>query len=55
MKKLKVLALALVCAVFSPAKADEGMWLLQAHAGAEPCGPNESARTENGYHGYLQP
>ena len=29
MKKLKVLALALVCAVFSPAKADEGMWLLQ--------------------------
>ena len=50
MKKLKVLALALVCAVFSPAKADEG-----AHAGAEPCGPNESARTENGYHGYLQP
>ena len=27
MKKLKVLALALVCAVFSPAKADEGMWL----------------------------
>ena len=29
MKKLKVLALALICAVFSPAKADEGMWLLQ--------------------------
>ena len=29
MKKLKELALALVCAVFSPAKADEGMWLLQ--------------------------
>ena len=26
MKKLKVLALALICAVFSPAKADEGMW-----------------------------
>ena len=25
MKKLKVLALALICAVFSPAKADEGM------------------------------
>ena len=29
MKKLKALALALICAVFSPAKADEGMWLLQ--------------------------
>lgn len=29
MKKLKVLALALLCAAFSPAKADEGMWLLQ--------------------------
>ena len=29
MKKLKVLALALMCAVFSPSKADEGMWLLQ--------------------------
>lgn len=29
MKKLKVLALALICAAFSPAKADEGMWLLQ--------------------------
>ena len=29
MKKFKVLALALICAVFSPAKADEGMWLLQ--------------------------
>ena len=29
MKKLKVLALALICAVFSPVKADEGMWLLQ--------------------------
>jgi hypothetical protein len=29
MKKLKVLALALMCAAFSPAKADEGMWLLQ--------------------------
>ena len=27
MKKLKVLALALLCAAFSPAKADEGMWL----------------------------
>ena len=29
MKKLKVLALALICAAFSPVKADEGMWLLQ--------------------------
>ena len=29
MKKFKLLLLALVCAVFSPAKADEGMWLLQ--------------------------
>ena len=29
MKKLKVLALALICAAFSPAKANEGMWLLQ--------------------------
>ena len=29
MKKLKVLALALICAAFTPAKADEGMWLLQ--------------------------
>lgn len=29
MKKLKILALALICTVFSPAKADEGMWLLQ--------------------------
>ena len=29
MKRLKVLALALMCAAFSPAKADEGMWLLQ--------------------------
>lgn len=29
MKKLKVFALALLCAAFSPAKADEGMWLLQ--------------------------
>ena len=29
MKRLKVLALALICAAFSPAKADEGMWLLQ--------------------------
>ncbi len=29
MKRLKVLALALICAVFSPVKADEGMWLLQ--------------------------
>ena len=29
MKKLKVLALALMCAAFSPVKADEGMWLLQ--------------------------
>lgn len=29
MKKLKALALALVCAVFAPVKADEGMWLLQ--------------------------
>lgn len=29
MKKLKFLAVALLCAAFSPAKADEGMWLLQ--------------------------
>ena len=29
MKKLKVLALALICAACTPAKADEGMWLLQ--------------------------
>ena len=29
MKKLKVLVLALLCAAFSPVKADEGMWLLQ--------------------------
>ena len=29
MKKLKVLAFALICAAFSPVKADEGMWLLQ--------------------------
>ncbi|WP_300724958.1 S46 family peptidase [uncultured Bacteroides sp.] len=29
MRKLKVLALALICAVFAPVKADEGMWLLQ--------------------------
>lgn len=29
MKKLKVLALALICTAFTPAKADEGMWLLQ--------------------------
>ncbi len=29
MKKLKVLALALLCAAFAPVKADEGMWLLQ--------------------------
>lgn len=29
MKKLKVLALSLICAAFTPAKADEGMWLLQ--------------------------
>ena len=29
MKKLKVLALAFICMAFSPAKADEGMWLLQ--------------------------
>ena len=39
MKKLKVLALALICAVFSPAKADEG--------GAEPCRPYEGARFED--------
>ena len=29
MKKFKVLVLALLCAAFSPVKADEGMWLLQ--------------------------
>ena len=29
MKKLKVMVLALLCAAFSPVKADEGMWLLQ--------------------------
>ena len=29
MKKLKGLALILLCALFLPAKADEGMWLLQ--------------------------
>ena len=29
MRKLKVWALALACAVFAPVKADEGMWLLQ--------------------------
>ena len=29
MKKLKLWALALVCALFAPVKADEGMWLLQ--------------------------
>ena len=29
MKKIKVLALALLCSVFTPSKADEGMWLLQ--------------------------
>ena len=29
MRKLKLLAFALICAVFAPAKADEGMWLLQ--------------------------
>ena len=29
MKKLKALAFALICAAFSPVKADEGMWLLQ--------------------------
>lgn len=29
MKKLKVVALALLCAAFTPGKADEGMWLLQ--------------------------
>ena len=29
MRKLKVLALALISALFSPVKADEGMWLLQ--------------------------
>ena len=29
MKKIKVLVLALLCAVFTPSKADEGMWLLQ--------------------------
>lgn len=29
MKKIKILVLSLICAAFSPAKADEGMWLLQ--------------------------
>ena len=29
MKTLKVLMLALVCALALPSKADEGMWLLQ--------------------------
>lgn len=29
MKTVKAIALALACALFSPAKADEGMWLLQ--------------------------
>ena len=54
MKKLKVLALALVCAVFSPAKADEGMWLLQLMQ-EQNLADRMKARTENGYHGYLQP
>ena len=43
MKKLKVLALALLCAAFSPAKADEGMWLLQLMQGRQ----NESSGPEN--------
>lgn len=29
MKKIKILVLSLICAAFSPVKADEGMWLLQ--------------------------
>ncbi len=29
MKKIRLAVMALICAVFSPAKADEGMWLLQ--------------------------
>ena len=29
MKTIKVLMLALVCAICLPSKADEGMWLLQ--------------------------
>ena len=29
MKKLRLAVMALICAVFSPVKADEGMWLLQ--------------------------
>ena len=29
MKTLKVLMLALLCAICLPSKADEGMWLLQ--------------------------
>ena len=63
MKKLKLWALALVCALFAPVKADEGMWLLQlmqeqnladrmkaappADAGAEPCRPYEGTRFED--------
>ena len=60
MRKLKLLAFALICAVFAPAKADEGMWLLQlmqeqnladrappADAGAEPCRPYEGTRFED--------
>ena len=47
MKKIKVLALALLCSVFTPSKADEGMWLA-IEGGRRNVASAADERTESG-------